>query len=144
MNAASSVRNISLYIPYVSPEITREDIIEEFMKQKIGSITRIDFVPKMDKKGDYYHCAFLHFEYWFENQVTIHIQKRLQNLELETRIVYDDPWFWVIKENKSVVFTQHVEEEEKCLGYGIQPLYFGGASGSGSSGGRKRRLCIAV
>jgi hypothetical protein len=135
MTSSTSVKNMSLYIPYVVATITEEMISYVFLYQKIGKVKRVDLVPKLDGKGEYYHCAFIHFEYWFDNIITSNIQKRLQNVNVETRIVYDDPWFWVIKENKSGIYSN--EQEEAALGSGL-------AYGSAGLGRRHQRLNILI
>ena len=132
-----AVRNISLCIPYVVATITEEMISYVLLNQKIGIVNRVDFVPKIDNKGDYYHCAFIHFERWFDNIITINLQKRLQNANLETRIVYDDPWFWTIKENKSALYSNEKEEEITALGSGL-------AYGSAGLARRNQRLSIMI
>ena len=45
-------------------------------------------------------------------------------LEIDTRIVYQAHWFWVIKENNSIVYnlTTNDPAEEKVLGSGYVSL----------------------
>ena len=72
---------------------------EVFLKQDMGCVKQIDFVSKTNARGDYYQSAYVHFEYWFDNVITRNFQERLRNPALLTRVMYDDPWFWVVKEN---------------------------------------------
>lgn len=111
--------NMSLYIPYVESHISGDFIIEYFAKYDIGIVKRVDLIPKISKQGIYYHGAFIHFEYWFQNTLTKNIQNRLKNKEVDTRLIYDEPKYWIIQENTSAVFTLVEEEkEEKVLGSG--------------------------
>lgn len=96
------MENISLYIPFMFPETTGEMVFDAFYKEEIGSVIQVDFISKMNKRGEYYYSAFVHFDYWFDTQNAINMQERIRNHpNLLTRIVYDDPHFWVIHENKS-------------------------------------------
>jgi len=97
----STMENISLYLPHVLPHITHEIISEVFFQQELGSVKRVDFVSKLNKRGEYYHSAFVHFDYWFDNIISRNFQERLRNPQLVARLMYDDPWFWIVEENKS-------------------------------------------
>ena len=112
-----SCNNMSLYIPYVESHISDEFLMEYFLKFDIGIVKRVDFIPKISNKGVYYHGAFLHFEKWFSNTLTKNIQRRLKNKELTTRMMYDEPKYWIVQENTSPAFNL-VEEEERVLGSG--------------------------
>jgi hypothetical protein len=84
------------------PETTGEMIHDVFYNKKIGEVKQVDFIPKMNNRGEYYHSAFVHFDYWFDSDHAKNIQERiLCNPNLLTRVVYDNPYFWVIQENKS-------------------------------------------
>ena len=95
------MENISLYIPLVLPHITREMIMNVFYNQEIGQVKHVDLIPKLNKRGEYYHCAFVHFHYWFDNIIARNIQERIHNPHVITRVMYDDPYFWIVQENKS-------------------------------------------
>ena len=49
-----------------------------------------------------YIIIIIHFEYWFNNIVVLNFQDRIRDPNREARIVYDDPWHWIVLENKSV------------------------------------------
>jgi hypothetical protein len=99
--AAVGVENISLYIPYMKSDITGDKIAEVFLQQDFGYVRQVDLVPKLNKKGEYYHSAFVHFDYWFDNIAVQNFQERLRDSNKLTRVVYDDPYFWTVLENKS-------------------------------------------
>ena len=121
----SFVNNISLYIPYLQRNVTEEMIKSVFLKEKIGIVKRVDFIPKLNKKNQLYNCAFVHFEYWFENKKNIQLQRRLKNTEIDTRIIHNNNpmLYWTIKENNSIVYNLTTNPaEEKVLGSGYVSL----------------------
>jgi hypothetical protein len=95
------MENISLYIPYVLPHIDGATILEVFYFLEIGNVKHVDFVSKLNKRGEYYNSAFVHFHYWFDNQANKNLQERIRNPDLIARVVYDDPYFWIVHENKT-------------------------------------------
>lgn len=89
---------MSLYVPYVISSTNEEQIKNIFLALNIGMVSRVDFV---ERENDYTKCmAFIHFEYWFVNDTSYHIQERIQNTGT-SRIVYNDPYYWIIMENKN-------------------------------------------
>lgn len=103
-------QSLSLYIPHVFANVTKETIMDTFEDQGIGKVKEIDFVEKMDKNGKIYNTAFIHFEQWYDSIITINFQERVKNPNKEARIVYNDPWFWVCFENKG---KKHIPGERK-------------------------------
>jgi hypothetical protein len=95
------VQNLSLYIPRVFSNISKERMMHIFDLLDIGWVNSIDFIPKMTSKGQPYNSAYIHFEYWYSNISNENLQNRL-NSTLECRIVYDDPWFWIVLKNNGV------------------------------------------
>jgi hypothetical protein len=92
---------MSLYIPRVFKNITKEHMVHVFNTLRIGSVKRIDFISKTNK-NNVYNEAYIHFNYWHNNTANINLQEKIRNPEKEARIVYDDPWFWLILENIGV------------------------------------------
>jgi hypothetical protein len=90
---------MSLYIPHVFGNITKDIMIKTIEFQDLGKVKNIDFVEKMGKNGKTHNSAFVHFEYWNDNISAIHFQERVKDVNKEARIVYNDPWFWVCFEN---------------------------------------------
>jgi len=105
----SSINNISLYIPHVFANISKEFIAEIFEKLRIGKILSIDFVYKLGRDAPY-NTAYVHFEYWYENTAAYNFQERVLNPEKEAKIIYDDPWYWIVFENKA---KKHVSGDRK-------------------------------
>ena len=98
---STTIKNISLYIPHIFANYSKKDVEDVFENLHIGKVNYIDFVAKIGKDGKEYNSAYIHFEYWYNNQVTINFQERVVNPEKEARLVYDDPWHWIVLENNS-------------------------------------------
>jgi len=96
----SSIKNISLYIPHIFENFSKKDVTDVFEYLKIGKVNYIDFIAKLGKDGKEYNSAYIHFDFWYNNQVSINFQNRVLNPDKEARLVYDDPWYWIVLENK--------------------------------------------
>lgn len=96
----STINNISLYIPHVFANYSKEDIARVFEKY-VGSVKNIDLVSKIGKDGKAFNAAYIHFHSWQNDIATRNFQERVLDPNLEARIVYDDPWYWICLENKS-------------------------------------------
>jgi len=107
----SAITNMSLYIPHVFANISEDRIINAFEGQIIGKVKNIDLVGKMGKDGKPYNAVYIHFEYWCDNSVARNFQERVLNPNKEARIVYEDPWFWIVLENKA---QKHVSGSRKA------------------------------
>ena len=113
----SSVINISLYIPRVFANISKDRVKNVFEDLKIGKVSSIDFISKMCGQVQY-NAAYIHFEYWCDNNVSRNFQERVLDANREARIVYDDPWFWIVLENKS---KKHISADRKpCIILNLQ------------------------
>lgn len=108
-----SASNMSLYIPRVFSNITEEKIIETFDKLGLGLVHHIDMVAKQASNGKIYNSVYVHFEYWYNNIAAENFQNRLRNPNKETRVVYDDPWYWIVLENKTRRFIPG--ERKQCI-----------------------------
>ena len=112
----SSVPNVSLYIPHVFANFVKADIIEAFEKVFIGKVSKIDFVSKIGNDRKPYNSAYIHFEYWYDNAGAVNFQNRVLNPNQEARLIYDEPWYWIVLENKS---KKHIPGERKpCINLG--------------------------
>lgn len=97
---SDSIENISLYIPHVFANISAERISYSF-EQYIGKVSRVDLVSKIDKTGKFYNAAYIHFTHWYNSDAAYNFQSRVLDDEAVAKFVYDDPWHWVVLENKS-------------------------------------------
>jgi hypothetical protein len=96
--------NISLYIPHIFANYTKEDVITVF-ENLLGKVKNIDFVLKLGKDYKEYNAAYVHFDYWYDTTTARNFQARVLDPNLEARLVYDEPWFWIVLENKAQKYT---------------------------------------
>ena len=101
---------MSLYIPHVFGNVTKEFMIQTIEFQGFGKVKNIDFVEKIGKNGKVYNSAFVHFDYWYDSVTSVNFQERVKNPEKEARIVYSEPWFWACFENTA---KKHIPGERK-------------------------------
>ena len=92
-----SSKNNSVFIPRVFKNISKERISELFDKLDIGIVDHIDFVNKQGREGDYY-AVYVHFKYWLNTTASRNFRSKLDTKE-GAKLVYDDPWYWVILKN---------------------------------------------
>jgi hypothetical protein len=100
---------MSIYIPHVFSNITEDRITRVFDSLSLGKVKNIDFVEKMSKYGAVYNAAYIHFENWYDTVTSRSFQERVRNPDKEARLVYDEPWYWIVLENhgaKSVPGTR--------------------------------------
>lgn len=93
----------SLYIPRVYANITTEFIAETFENLDLGTVDRVEAVPRDGDNTSY--MAFVYFSSWnTQNKAAVNLANRIKcpkQGESQARIVYDDPWFWILLPNKS-------------------------------------------
>lgn len=107
MTTATETRRInqhlSLMIPRVFPQwIDEATIISIFDRQHIGRVGKVSIKRKADERGRDYpiYQAFIYFSVWYDNEIAYNFQQRIFGPKKQARVVYDDPWFWVVFENK--------------------------------------------
>ena len=89
---------LSVYIPRVFNNISAERITEVFQNLRLGRVHHVDFVPRIDDNEA--KMAFVHFEYWNTNNVACeHLIERIQDPQREARVVYEDPYYWLLLPN---------------------------------------------
>jgi len=101
----STVKNVSLYIPHIFANYSKEDVGKVFDDLNIGKVKNIDFVSKIGKDEKPFNAAYIHFDYWFDNSAAANFQERVLNPKKEAHLVYEDPWYWIVLENKARKFT---------------------------------------
>lgn len=113
---------LSLYIPRVVDTWASVDAISPIFEQLgIGTISRIDFVQKQSENSVVYYQAFLYFSEWHDTPSAHHLQERIMQYAENpddtsaARIVYDDPWYWLLFVN-----AHPVTEAERDLRQRLQ------------------------
>ena len=97
---SSQIANVSLYIPHVFANISKKMVAETFEDLRIGNVKRVDFVHKRGSNGDF-NAVYIHFNHWYDNVAAHNFQERVISPSMEARIVYDEPWYWIVLENKT-------------------------------------------
>jgi hypothetical protein len=96
-------QQMSIMIPRIFPQWVDEAAIARiFCTQGIGMVSKVRIIHtsntyKNGMKIPIYK-AIVYFEYWFNTQIAYNFQQRLIKKK-QARVVYDDPWFWVVFEN---------------------------------------------
>jgi hypothetical protein len=99
MSSSSINHNLSLYIPRVFANITKDRIAHIFESLNFGYVSRVDLVGKESADGKHYNSAYVHFDEWFDTTANRAFQDRVIDPSREARVVYDDPWYWIVLEN---------------------------------------------
>lgn len=115
--ASSTFDNkLSLCIPRVVSEWANKDlIITKFQTLNIGVVKRVDFVEKTSANHVKYYTAFIHFEQWEDNQATRNIQYKILNEENSARLVYDEPWYWILLKNNNPISDEDAALQERVV-----------------------------
>jgi hypothetical protein len=91
-------KTMSLHIPHIFPNVTKEMIANAFTKWELGKVSHVDIVQK---KGKQYNMAFVHFDGWFEDSLNaVHMQERIKDPSKVAKLVYNDPKYWILCEYK--------------------------------------------
>jgi hypothetical protein len=114
-----SIEIESLYIAHVFPNIHKKKIAQLFEKLFLARIKGIDLVTKIGKDGKPYNSAYIHIDYWFDTSAAKHFQEKIRN-ESEALLVYDEPWYWIVNENKSTEKSKFIQKAEKEKFEGVQ------------------------
>ena len=89
------MENPSLCIPRLFQSITRQRVAKVISEMQLGEIDYIDLHLGRD-----YQKAFVDFKMWYTTPFATAIKQRFLDDE-ELKIIYDDPWFWKCRLNRS-------------------------------------------
>ena len=96
---------VSICIPRAFLNIRETRIRGVIKALQLGDVGRVDFVRK-DGKGKPFNCVFIHFTSWNHGNANAdNVLAKLNNDE-QVKIVYDDPWYWMISKSKAKVPTK--------------------------------------
>jgi ribosomal protein L23 len=111
-NTSVSIEIESLYIAHVFPNIHKKKIAQLFEKLFLAKIKGVDFVTKIGRDGKVYNSAYIHIESWFDTSAAKHFQEKIRT-DSEALLVYDEPWYWIVNENKSTEKSNFIQKAEK-------------------------------
>ena len=117
----SFIQNLSVFITRIHRDDANEDYIKRvFYDQEIAHVRRIDFTKRRDKGSDghVYYQAKVYFHYWFKNQIAYNLQQRILTPgNYGGRVVYADPWYWIVLKN-----TNPMTEMELCVNERLEEM----------------------
>lgn len=96
---SSISQTLSLFIPRVFANITEDRIANVFESLGFGQVRRVDRVAKEGRDGKAFYSVYIHFDYWNNSVTVANFQERVRNPRKEARVVYDEPWYWIVLEN---------------------------------------------
>jgi hypothetical protein len=95
-------QSLSLMIPRVFPQwVDEQKMIDIFDQQHIGKVYKVSIIRMPDSKKRSYpiYQAFIYFSAWYDSEIAYNFQQRILGPRGQARVVYDDPWYWVVFEN---------------------------------------------
>jgi hypothetical protein len=97
---------LSLYVPCVYCNITKQRMLETFRNMGLGEISRIDFVKReinnIDNSTTHpFNQAFIYFAYWHKNPIVDKLHKEILDPNMDAQLVYSEPYFWRLLPNKN-------------------------------------------
>ena len=122
-NMSPSNQPLSIYIPRVFPNITKARIAAIFQSLDLGEVRQVDLVPRTNQAGESYNMAFIHMRSWCESAASTNFQEKVLDAEREARVVYDDPWYWIVLENRNpksdaqLIVEQRLEVLEEAVAH---------------------------
>jgi hypothetical protein len=96
-----SYSTFSVCIPRIFANIPDKKIIHTFEYLNLGKVDKMDIVYKIGVDGSEYKMAFIHFSRWYCNSAAENLRRRIEDPNLEARLAYDDPWYWIVLPNNS-------------------------------------------
>lgn len=112
--------DLSVFIPYVFPNVSKDRIAAAFESNTLGVVDRVDLVAKVDANGKYYNYAFVHFSHWCNNEHAARFLDKLEDPSKQARLVYDDPWYWIVLPNTGKVVVSG--EKKETINLSVQSL----------------------
>ena len=104
--------NLSIYIPRVFHNITEERIMNCFKTLNIGVVSRVDLVDReSDQNDDKTRMAFIHFKSWSDSLSSKNLREKILNPQEVAKIVYDDPYYWILLPNKNPKSEDQIKNE---------------------------------
>jgi hypothetical protein len=93
----------SICIPHVYKNISAAKIYSIFNdKYRLGRVSSVDIKRRNSNDKNLYNMVFVQFSEWNDENISaINLKKMIENPYEEARLVYDDPWYWVLLPNNN-------------------------------------------
>ena len=108
-----STMQFSVYIPRIFNNVPNDKIISTFENLELGKVSNLDIVYKTGVDGSTYKMAFVHFSSWCRNPAADNFRDKIEDPSVEAKLVYDDPWYWIVLPNNSTI------KKESCSSYQV-------------------------
>jgi hypothetical protein len=92
----------SLFMPCIEVGVSPQYIAKVLREQKLATVSRITLVPYVSKgTGKTYQRGFVDISEWHDNEASYNLIKRIKNAQCEARVVFEDPKWWAVRENRN-------------------------------------------
>lgn len=92
----------SVCIPRIFSNIPNKKIVGTFEKLQLGKVDTLDVVWKTGRDGSSFKMVFIHFSEWnIHSSAAMKFKEDIENPLVEAKLVYDDPWYWIVLPNQS-------------------------------------------
>jgi hypothetical protein len=102
----------SICIPRVFPNISSNQIAHVFESLGLGRIERIDLIPFINSKNEHLNRAFVYIQ-WNDTEAAKHLHEKIHDPDETAKIVYQDPWFWMLLPNKNPMTSREASMERR-------------------------------
>jgi len=96
--------SLSLYIPRVSADISQQFIAHIF-ERDYGKVNHVDLINKIDNNCVTYYSAYIHFDYWYDNQMVRSLKNIIDHDDVNNKtsglVYYNDYSYWKVLKNRS-------------------------------------------
>jgi hypothetical protein len=104
--------NMSLFIPAVFKNVSKERIISAFEKVSLGKVSKINFIDKNEK----FNSVHIIFSHWKNTESARIFQEKAKTCE-GAKLVYDEPWHWVVLEYRQKKYEKYERYVEIPINY---------------------------
>ena len=107
----------SVCIPRIFNNIPNKKIVGTFEKLNMGKVKNMDIVWKTGSDGSSYKMAFVHFSAWnMQNSAARHFREQVEDPDVNAKLVYDDPWYWlVLPNNSTTIINNHKNKVDNAV-----------------------------
>lgn len=120
-NQATNDHKFDVFIPRMFSNISERRIEKVFHDLDIGLVHHTDLVKRTNDKGQTYNMAFVHFQELYDTESARSFRADVENTEKQAKIVYEDPWFWIVLPFESKEQPPMIQEQSQSPMIQSQP-----------------------